>query len=855
VRLPLQNRLRRLKAGLLHGILFVLPTLKGDLALAAGDYVGAIREYEKTTRFLIARADMLDSEGWDPEWSTWIFPTLVPNLESDINSPRLYHKDGPLPYSTPGNQEKDSINFYEGWESVGWLAETAAIMAKDYLHPMEKRFLRLRHAQALLDWADSLYRADSPSETARARELYKAVLFLHGEWPDILPTWPSQGFIIMFINEKENPALMSQKSRARLGFLQIQAGLNFYGLTDGFVPSLRFRPLKDAADCFAATAKSAQQDFLMYMEKIEDAIRDGIVQTSMLKKAQLQSEIAGEQVKLAQFGVKLAEKQVQDVEKAIEAKKKEIEENGDLFNQFVDFVGGMVGAVSSLPTGLTSFAAGGAGSAAGISTTEGASMTGAAAGAGAMAGYGLFIYAGYTSLSNMADKATSLNQQLSTLRNVALPLAKAQLDARKREVHIAQLNDQIALADAELALSILKFQTVRFLNTDLWAQLAAVMRRVMERFLSLGARFGWMAERALAYQQNRALNIIRFDYFPKKLQGVTGADLLQLDLGELEAARLEGARQTIPVRRTFSLAFDFPIEFSKLKATGACSFVTQEMPFRLAYPGTYGYRVRAVGVKVSGLAPLGPARGTLSNPGVSMLSRPDGSTNLSLRNAEAMPLSEFQLERDMAIYGLPDEALLLFEGSGIESHWDLAFPWAANPNGLADVADIQITFDLQAQYSPELAKTTVTGMPLSSRRYIFLSGRVFDSEALEAFKQSGNASFKIDMSRAKLPVVEKNRKVANALVFLAAAKEINAQAVIKTFSSGAPASVTLSRNMAVSNLAPFITATPTPASPLNALAGRPADQVFTVDVQFNGQADLTQVKDVVLGIEYTADLA
>jgi tetratricopeptide (TPR) repeat protein len=844
---------KRLEVALLHGLLFVLPVLKGDLALAAGDHLGAVQQYEKTTRFLMARADLLDTEGYDP--GAGAGPVLVPTVESKPYSARLYHKDGPLPYTTPGHESQDSINYYEGWASPDWRAQTAAIFAKDYLHPMEKRFLRLRHGQALLDWADTLYRADTPADIARAREVYKAALLLLGEAPDIHATWPGLSSwwpSFFFLNESENPAATSQKTRARLAFYQIQSGLNYYGLSDGFVPSLRYRPLKDAADRLAATAKAAQQDFLVYLEKVEDAIRDGLVQSSMLKKAELQAQIAGEQVKLAQFGVQLADNQVKEVEKAIAAKKKEIEDSGDLFNQFKDFVGGMKDAITDLPEGLTSFGSQGAQTAAGVELTKGATLTGASAGAGAMAGYGLFVYAGYTSLSSMADKATSLQQQLNTLVTQVLPLARAQREARKREVKIAQLSQQIARADADLALSILKFQSVRFLNTEFWAHLASVMRRVMERFLSLGARFGWMAERALAYEHHRPLNIIRFDYFPKKLQGVTGADLLQLDLAGVEAARLEGVRQTIPVRRTFSLAFDFPLEFAKLKSTGACTFATEELPFRLAYPGTYGYRIRAVSAKVSGLSPIAPARGLLSNQGASLISRADGTTSLSLRTAEAMPLSEFQLEKDMAVHGLPDEALLLFEGSGIETLWKLEFPAAANPGGMRGVADIQITFDLRAQYAPELAGKDPA--PKTSRRYVFLSGGSLDPGALAALRKDGAATFHLDVAAARLPMAEKNRKVTNALVFLAAPKAIAASVAVKTATGGAPVSVVLDNNLAVSNLPPFVSSAPLPPSPLNGLAGRPVDQVFTVDVTTTAPAVLDGVKDVVLGIEYTATL-
>jgi len=43
--------------------------------------------------------------------------------------------------------------------------------------------------------------------------------------------------------------------------------------------------------------------------------------------------------------------------------------------------------------------------------------------------------------------------------------------------------------------------------------LAGVLRRCMGRYLELGARYAWLAERALAYEQDRALNIIRMNYF------------------------------------------------------------------------------------------------------------------------------------------------------------------------------------------------------------------------------------------------------------------------------------------------------------------------------------------------------
>ena len=68
----------------------------------------------------------------------------------------------------------------------------------------------------------------------RARELYKAVSSSMDEDPEITPTWDRRGEILPpfpWKKSKRNPAIVSQVNRARLGFVQIDAGLNYYGLS------------------------------------------------------------------------------------------------------------------------------------------------------------------------------------------------------------------------------------------------------------------------------------------------------------------------------------------------------------------------------------------------------------------------------------------------------------------------------------------------------------------------------------------------------------------------------------------------------------------------------------------------
>jgi hypothetical protein len=821
-------------------LIIVLPVLKGDTELAAGDYVAATQHYEKATRFLMARANISEPEGYYLHpYSLSSPPILVPTIEksSPPQPPNLYAKDGALPYTTPWPYFTLGHIVSDHLPSPGWnppldeaLASEMAKSLTPWFHFMESRFLRLRHGNALLEWADALYRTDEPSSIARAREIYKAVLWIHGQVPPISPDWPSKFNVL----EQRNPAVKSQIERARLGLYQIRAGLNFYGWKDDMVPSLRYRPLKDAADGFAATAKSAQQDFLLYMGKVEDAIRDSMITGNLLKKAALQEQIAVEQTKIAQFGVTLAQKQVKDVENAIEAKKQEIEDSEGFFNEFKGFVEGMAESIDGIKELATSGSAGPVGA------------------------FGLFFYKGYTTLSDMASASNSLNGQLSVLQNVVLPLAKAQRDAKQREVTIAKLNQQIAQADGELAQSLIRFQSARFLNAELWSHLASVMKRVMQRFLDLGARFGWLAERALAYEQDRAIRIIRLNYFPQRIQGVTGADLLQLDLAELEASRLDGTKQTVPVQRTFSMAFDFPIQFAQLRRTGSCTFMTEELPFRLAYPGTYGYRIRAVSVGVGGLASLAPARGLLTNHGASRVSRANGETHLSLRSQDAFPVSEFQLAKDMAVYGLPDEALMMFEGSGIETFWTLEFPSTANPNGLDRIADLQITFDLRAHYSPELHKKHVESAPKSTRRFLLALASTFQPKSLANLQgNTSSAIFNFDMAAVGLPKHESNRKVTNLVVFLVGKNPPNVKGTLSSAKPVKKVNISLENGVAVSNGPPFSGGqSPPPPSPLNTFIGQDANQTFTLTIAKaqNQGIDFSSVKDLAFGIEYTADL-
>lgn len=836
-----------------YWLLYVLPMVQGDVALAAGDYERAVFHYGRATRFPIGVAHESDAGGYRPHY---------------LKDAALYHI-GSRPYTA--NTRTDTTKEYplagdsgEYYDTTVYnaLEQLAAEIMPEYAHPIERKACRLRQGNALLEWADALYRTDEPSSVERARELYKAVLYLHGaEWP-ISPTWPQRGsFGVLlgglfqgplpsqFYMATENPAVASQKARARAGVYKISNGLNWYGEADDVVPVLRYRALKEVADRFAALAKATQQDFLLYTEKMEAAMADRMRLANLIQKGGIQIKVADEQTKIAQHGVSVAKAQVDVIREQIKAKRKELEDSQDFFSQLGDFFSGMVKTFTGMPGGATGFIG------EGFSATA-AGTGGLAAGMGVLGGYAAFVYAGYTSLSAMAEEYSSLSGQIKALEQKAMPAAEAQVRAREREVQITLYQRQLAEADLKLARDLLTFEERRFLGLEFWSELARLMVRLLHRYLVLAARTAWLAERALAYELDRDIRIVRFDYFPERLQGVTGPDLMLADLAELEAVRVEGTARSMPVRVTTSLAAEHPLAFGKLKQSGACSFATTEAWLRALYPGTSGYRIRAVAGTVVQTGTLAPIRGVLVNEGVSVL-RPDASDARGLvRPAEGLPMSEFRLDRDLAVHGLPNEALFPFEGSGIETFWRIELPLAGNAASLSSVADVLITFDLRAQYDPALHAAQAAQPAGPVRRWILMSAQRFARPALEALIAGQAATLAFDFTALGLSAKESNRTVTNLGFALVATTPFDVNATASRAAPAGNADIVLKDGVAYSNVHPDPAAPPQPPMALNALTVASADQIFSlaIDPAQNPGWDYTALGDVLCAIEYSAQL-
>jgi hypothetical protein len=806
-----------------HLIFYILPICLGDCATAMGDFPEAMLRYSGLTGIAVAMANSSDSEGY-----FW----LGHSDKNECNISDLFeHPDfeyfkydhGSLPYS-----------FAIGDSGFPYFAGDC-IYYENILNNLEKRFFRIRHGDAILEWADTLYRTDEPSNIARARELYKAILYLHG---DQLPTNPDWNTGIYGSSFRENPVIEAQKNRAIKALYQIDLNLNYYGENDEIVPTLRYKVLKEAADRFASRAKLSQTDFLSYMDNLEtaaeNALRDGITYSNMLKKANLQLEIADEQIKNAEYNVGQAKKQVTAIEAAIEAKRKDLEEKDSFWGEVKDFGGEMLKSITSLKS-LSSIGAGG---------------EAAIADAVPIAA---FYYYGIKAMVTINEERNRVYKELKNLDDEALPAAKMLVDVRNRELRISNLNREIVQADVEVASDLLtalkNFEENRFLNIELWAELSRIMKRIMRRYLELGTRYAWLAERALSFDQDREIDIIKLDYFPSAYQGILGSDLLLLDLAELDAKYLSGLKDTIPIKHTFSLFVDFPLAFAQLKKSGRCTFQTSEKLFQNAYPGFYSYRIRSVITVIQTLSGRPEVRGILRNIGVSFVSRSDGRIHKLVREPEATAISEFSLKEDMTVYGLPDECLFAFEGSGLETQWTFEFPLNSNLYHLNDVADISVTFDLRAYYSPDLHMKHVLEMPKSIQRMILISASKQQPAELEQLKSNdGITVLKFDMNSVGLSIKEKKRTIKNLMVLIPSKEPISGKAVIyptKISYNDFP-HFEFKDGLAVSDQ----------NSKLSKSIGLDLPQHFELHIEkgLNPNVDFSSVIDVILGVEYEGNL-
>lgn len=197
-----------------------------------------------------------------------------------------------------------------------------------------------------------------------------------------------------------------------------------------------------------------------------------------------------------------------------------------------------------------------------------------------------------------------------------------------------------------------------------------------------------------------------------------------------------------------------------------------------------------------------------------------------------------------------------FEGNGLQSVWKLEFRTAANPSGLDDLADVLITMNLRAQFSATLYQKRIQQSPSNITKFVLVSSAQIAKPGLNNLQKNNDATIAFDLTTINLPRQEKGRKINNVVIIFAGGPTT----LKASFSIQSPTRtihVSVSDGTIFSNNPPITDSQSTSLpSPLNVLAGISVDQIMSLIVRKadNGAADFSTVRDVLLGIDYSAVL-
>jgi hypothetical protein len=205
---------------------------------------------------------------------------------------------------------------------------------------------------------------------------------------------------------------------------------------------------------------------------------------------------------------------------------------------------------------------------------------------------------------------------------------------------------------------------------------------------------------------------------------------------------------------------------------------------------------------------------------------------------------------------LPNEALLSFEGSGVETGWELEFSSIANPNGLDNVADVLLTFDTRAYYSPELHQKHLDTLPTSIQRFVLISTMQHQPESIETLKSDASkVELTFDPTAIGLPQREQLGTIQNLVLFLVGGEPLTFTASFSSTKMSDGVDISFERNIAISHAPPFDGSGPA-SGQLNTFVNQEVLQTFRLAIN-KGSApgvDFSQVTDVIFGVEYQASL-
>ena len=184
-----------------------------------------------------------------------------------------------------------------------------------------------------------------------------------------------------------------------------------------------------------------------------------------------------------------------------------------------------------------------------------------------------------------------------------------------RDILIARIN---ALSD-QLE-QVYQSNAARVLDAKTLDAIQAQYNSLRQSLVTRAQAVARLTEKAFNFERDADTHLIKDAYYNTSLEGYTAAETLLHDLGGFDQIDLIGrTRKAMQLSHMISLRKHNPLSFLAVAATGNGRFTTTMEDFDRWYPGTYLQRIKEVRVEVLVDGEAVPARGYLSNDGVSLV--------------------------------------------------------------------------------------------------------------------------------------------------------------------------------------------------------------------------------------------
>jgi tetratricopeptide (TPR) repeat protein len=507
---------------------------------------------------------------------------------------------------------------------------------------------------------------------------------------------------------------------AKLGLFALDQGLSVTGQADGVVPLFRFEYLRDKAKELTGQVQAIETRMLPIQFELDDFAEA----VSAIKRplAAQQAELEAVRQRIGELTQALAAQA--QVEQALDRvvialDKAEDECECDWFCWLVAIVAAgfiyvvMVALVASVVAALADpFIAG-------MVLVFGEELGGAA-----VFGVGLLVYSTFT-CENVGTIGRSMKAARAGVQGaIAENEAELHHALLTRDILIASINalsDQLEQAYQSNAARVLDAKTLDVIQ----AQYNILRQSLLTRAQAMAK----LAENAFNFERDADSRLIRDAYYDPSLKGYTAAETLLHDLGGFDHIDLTGrTRKALQLSQMVSLRKHSPLSFLALAAMRTGRFTTTLADFDRWYPGTYLQRIKEVRVEVLVDGEPVPARGYLSNDGVSLVRFADPDNKRPVDNIRvfdepdpdlaklcykrlqrrrhvdtmAFPAFESQLHAER-MRRLQNRERNFFENVGLESTWLIEL-LPDQPFDLARVSDVRVWFQYEALFDENIKR-------------------------------------------------------------------------------------------------------------------------------------------------------